>query len=126
MDHLQTRLEALQQQMRTVNRRLRWWRALAGGLLVLAVFTWVLPLSSAQEEEAKEQGQKGIAQRVAALEKLLKHFSREGDEVFITEKRAKAGVAFKNTGTEVFVSLRYFGPDVHPNAPEVGSAPRTA
>ena len=47
------------------------------------------------------------------------------DEVFITEKRARAGVTFKNTGTEVFVSLRYFGPDVHPNAPEVGSAPRT-
>jgi hypothetical protein len=44
------------------------------------------------------------------------------DEVFITEKRARAGVTFKNTGTEVFVSLRYFGPDVHPNAPEVGSA----
>lgn len=42
------------------------------------------------------------------------------DEVFITEKRAKEGVTFTNTGTEVFVSLRYFGPDVHPNAPAVG------
>ena len=47
------------------------------------------------------------------------------DEVFVTEKRAKAGVTFENTGTEAFVSLRYFGPDVHPNVPEVGSAPRT-
>ena len=27
---------------------------------------------------------------------------------------------FKNTGSEVFVSLRYFGPDVHPNLPNVG------
>ena len=35
-------------------------------------------------------------------------------------------MTFKNTGTEPFVSLRYFGPDVHPNVPEVGSAPRTA
>ncbi len=42
------------------------------------------------------------------------------DEVFVTEKRAKEGVTFTNTGTEVFVSLRYFGPDVHPNAPAVG------
>jgi hypothetical protein len=42
------------------------------------------------------------------------------DEVFVTQKRAGAGVAFTNTGTEVFVSLRYFGPDVHPKAPEVG------
>jgi hypothetical protein len=47
---LQTRLEALEQQMRTVNRRLRWWRTLAGGLLVLAVFTWALPVGIAQEE----------------------------------------------------------------------------
>jgi hypothetical protein len=42
------------------------------------------------------------------------------DEVFVTEKRAREGVAFKNTGTEPFVSLRYFGPDVHQGAPEVG------
>ena len=47
------------------------------------------------------------------------------DEVFITEKRARAGVTFQNTGTEVFVSLRYFGPDVHPHAPAVGSASKT-
>ena len=42
------------------------------------------------------------------------------DEVFVTESGAKAGVTFENTGTEPLVSLRYFGPDVHPNAPEVG------
>jgi hypothetical protein len=45
------------------------------------------------------------------------------DEVFVTEKRSKEGVTFKNTGTEVFVSLRYFGPDVHGKGklPEVGA-----
>jgi hypothetical protein len=43
------------------------------------------------------------------------------DEVFVTAKRAKDGVTFRNTGTEPFVSLRYFGPDVHPHAPEVGA-----
>ena len=42
------------------------------------------------------------------------------DEVFVTAKRAGEGVTFKNTGTEAFVSLRYYGPDVHPNAPKVG------
>ena len=42
------------------------------------------------------------------------------DEVFVTEKRAKEGVTFKNTGTEPFVSLRYFGPDVHQSVPSVG------
>jgi hypothetical protein len=49
MDPLQTRLDALEQQMHTVTRRLRWWRGLAGGLVVLAVLTWALPLSTAQE-----------------------------------------------------------------------------
>jgi hypothetical protein len=83
MDQLQTRLEALEQQMHTVNRRLRWWRGLACGAVVLAGLTWALPTVIAQEEDAKK-GQKGLAQRVAALEKLLKHFSREGKEIFIT------------------------------------------
>jgi hypothetical protein len=29
-------------------------------------------------------------------------------------------VSFKNTGSEPFVSLRYFGPDVHKDLPKVG------
>ena len=42
------------------------------------------------------------------------------DEVFVTEKRAKEGVTFKNTGSEPMVSLRYYGPDVHKKLPNVG------
>ena len=42
------------------------------------------------------------------------------DEVFVTAKRAAAGVIFTNTGSEPFVSLRYFGPDAHPDLPNVG------
>lgn len=42
------------------------------------------------------------------------------DEVFVTAKRAGEGVVFRNTGSEPFVSLRYFGPDVHTNLPKVG------
>lgn len=42
------------------------------------------------------------------------------DEVFVTAKRAGEGVTFKNTGAEPFVSLRYFGPDVHKTVPAVG------
>jgi hypothetical protein len=82
MDQLQTRLDALEQQMHTVNRRLRWWRGLAGGLVVLAVLTWALPVVTA--DDAQHDDKKGLAQRVAALEDLLKHFSRKGNEVFIT------------------------------------------
>ena len=43
------------------------------------------------------------------------------DEVFITESAAKAGVTYENTsGTEPLVLLRYFGPEVNPDAPAVG------
>lgn len=42
------------------------------------------------------------------------------DEVFVADKKAKEGVVFKNSGTEPFVSLRYFGPDVHRSVPTVG------
>ncbi|MGE5756060.1 MAG: hypothetical protein ACM35G_10155 [Planctomycetaceae bacterium] len=42
------------------------------------------------------------------------------DEVFVADKRAKEGVTFKNTGTEAFVNLRYFGPDVHADLPKIG------
>jgi hypothetical protein len=85
MDHLQTRLDALEQQMHTVTRRLRWWRVLACGVVVLGLLGWGLPLSLAREGAPdKDRDQKGLAQRVAALEELLKHFSREGKEIFIT------------------------------------------
>jgi hypothetical protein len=91
MDPLQTRLDALEQQVQaltqhthTVQRRLHWWRALACGVVVLAGLTWALPAVIAQEEEVKGKGPKGLAQRVAALEQLLKHFSREKNEIFIT------------------------------------------
>jgi hypothetical protein len=44
------------------------------------------------------------------------------DEVFCTETAAKQGVVFENTSdTEPLVMLRYFGPEVNPDAPEVGA-----
>ena len=42
------------------------------------------------------------------------------DEVFCTEATAKAGVTFENTSaTEPLVVLRYFGPEVNPDAPVI-------
>jgi hypothetical protein len=83
MDQLQTRLDALEQRTHTVERQLRWWRGLAGGLLVLAVLTWALPVVTADDPKPDDDD-KNLEQRVAALEQLLKHFSREDNEVFIT------------------------------------------
>jgi hypothetical protein len=42
------------------------------------------------------------------------------DEYLVTESAAKAGVTVENTGDEALVTLRYFGPDVNPQAPNVG------
>jgi hypothetical protein len=84
VDALARQLNTLQQQTHTVTRQLRWWRGLACGLVGLAVLAWALPVSLAQDEDAQEQGQTGLAQRVAALEDLLKHFSREDNEITIT------------------------------------------
>ena len=43
------------------------------------------------------------------------------DEAFVTEPAARAGVPCENTSaTEPPVILRYFGPEVNRDAPEIG------
>jgi hypothetical protein len=79
MDQLQTRLDALEQRTHTVARQLRWWRGFAGALVVVGLLTWGLSSGTAQEAQKK----KSLEERVAALEDLLKHFSRKGNEVTI-------------------------------------------
>src|SRR2546426_12046426 len=63
MDNFRERFEALEQQTeqlrqqtqalkahtRTVERRLRWWRGIAYGLVVLGLLSWALPLGTAQD-----------------------------------------------------------------------------
>ncbi len=54
--------------------------------------------------------------------KLIRFHELTEDEVFCTETAAKAGVVFENTSTvEPLVVLRYFGPDVNPEAPKLGA-----
>src|SRR6266550_3249308 len=54
--------------------------------------------------------------------KLIRFHELTEDEVFCTEAAASAGVIFENTSeVEPLVVLRYFGPDVNPDAPEMGS-----
>ena len=49
-------------------------------------------------------------------------FRNDRDEYFCTESGAKAGVTFENTSaTEPLVCLRYFGPEVNPDAPAMGA-----
>jgi len=54
--------------------------------------------------------------------KLIRFHDLTMDEVFITDRAAKAGLTFENTSeTENLVLLRYFGPEVNPGAPDVGA-----
>jgi hypothetical protein len=52
--------------------------------------------------------------------KLIRFHELTEDEVFVTEPAAKAGVTYENTSaTEPLVVLRYFGPEVNPQAPGI-------
>lgn len=42
------------------------------------------------------------------------------DEYFVSYEAARAGVVFVNTGEEPLVTLRYFGPNTNPDAPNIG------
>src|SRR3954463_11395839 len=54
--------------------------------------------------------------------KLIRFHELTEDEYFCMEDGAKAGVTFENTSsTEPLVCLRYFGPEVNPDAPKMGS-----
>jgi hypothetical protein len=54
--------------------------------------------------------------------KLIGFHELTEDEVFCTESAAREGVTFENTSeVEPLVVLRYFGPDVNPDAPELGA-----
>ncbi len=54
--------------------------------------------------------------------KLIRFYELTEDEVFCAETAAQAGVTFENTSTvEPLVVLRYFGPEVNPDAPELGA-----
>jgi trimeric autotransporter adhesin len=82
VDALEHQIHTLHQRSRAVERRLRWWRGIACGLLVGALLTCALPSITAHEDA--RGGQQGLADRVAALETLLTHFTRVDNEVVIT------------------------------------------
>jgi hypothetical protein len=72
-DCLQGRAEAMEQQMqqlmhysRSVEQRLRWWRGLACGVVMLSLLSLALPSGKAADAPGK-----GMAERMATLEQKL-------------------------------------------------------
>jgi hypothetical protein len=88
MDSIRERVEALERQTTameahtcTVERRLRRWRGMAGGLLVLGLLSWALPSGKAADTQPR-----GMAERMATVEKKLAamDFDDAANEVVIS------------------------------------------
>jgi hypothetical protein len=95
MDNFRERFEALQQQTEqlkhqtqtleahthTVERRLRWWRGIACGVVMLALLSLALPSGKAADAPGR-----GMAERMATMEKKLAamDFDDAANEVVIT------------------------------------------
>lgn len=78
MDNLLQRLEALEDEVRTMQRRLRLWRQLAGSVLVLALVTLLQPWGLAAQAPGEDPDRTlwqivNLWGRVGALERTLTH-----------------------------------------------------
>src|SRR5690349_16287530 len=72
------------------------------------------------------QGSGLINRQALNSPKLIRFNELTEDEYFCSSEGAQSGVTFENTSeTEPLVVLRYFGPDVNPEAPQMGSGKRS-
>jgi hypothetical protein len=68
------------------------------------------------------QGTGKINGHALSSPKLIRFTELTEDEYFCTADGANSGVTFQNTSeTEPLVCLRYFGPEVNPDAPAMGA-----
>lgn len=68
------------------------------------------------------QGEGRINGQRLTCPKVIRFSELTEDEVFVVADAARAGVVYENTSaTEPLVMLRYFGPEVNPEAPGVGT-----
>jgi hypothetical protein len=70
------------------------------------------------------QGAGKIGQHALQTPAMIDFGELTEDEYFVSDEAARQGVAFENTGTEPLVTLRYFGPEVNPDAPQIGDHKR--
>lgn len=67
------------------------------------------------------QGHGRIGKLTVACPAMIRFGQLTEDEIFVSHGAATAGVTFENCSTrDPLVTLRYFGPDANPDAPEVG------
>src|SRR4029434_10807401 len=115
---LEQRTEQLQQHTRMVERRLRWWRGIACGVIVLGLLSGAMPSGTPVDAQ-----QGGLPARVAALEDKLAAvtFDATANELVITGANLRIVNGLGSTDTtnglgNLIVGYnepREFGPDVH-------------
>jgi hypothetical protein len=116
---LEHQIDALISRAHVIERRLRWWCALACGLLVLGLFSFPLPSSTAQEESSEYRG---MRKRLAALEYKLQYVSGGPNEVVIAGANLRIVNGLGSTETanglgNVIVGYNELRND--PNSPDV-------
>jgi hypothetical protein len=66
------------------------------------------------------QGNGTINKLALSTPAMINYGELTEDEYYVSYGAANSGVVFENTGVEPLVTLRYFGPDANPGAPNVG------
>ena len=80
-EQLKQHTQALEANTRTIEQRLRWWRGLACGVVMLSLLSLALPSGKAADAPAR-----GMAERMATLENKLTAmaFDAASNEVVVT------------------------------------------
>jgi hypothetical protein len=99
MDHMgnfRERFEALERRTQMVEQRLRWWRGITCGVVLLAVFSLALPSGKASDALGR-----GMSDRMATLEKKLAamDFDDAANEVVISGANLRIVNGLGNTET---------------------------
>ena len=71
MDNLRARVDALEHHVRTVERRMRWWRSIACGVLVVGLVGLPLSSGTAQYQQPAVIDEKSLKKRLAEIEYKL-------------------------------------------------------
>jgi hypothetical protein len=66
------------------------------------------------------QGSGKLGKQPLQTPAMIRFHELTEDEYFVSHEAARQGIVFENTGSEPLVTLRYFGPDTNPKAPNVG------
>jgi hypothetical protein len=66
------------------------------------------------------QGHGNIGKLDVDTPTMIHYGAEPNDEIYVTAEAAQKGFVIENTGSDPLVALRYFGPDVHKEVPNIG------